>query len=214
MSQPPGWDPYGQQNTKLRYTKRQRVPRAILGAAVAVIGITVAVVIALAGNGGHTVAAGQAAATPTSSASIAASPPHLAKTGSILVLSGDRAGEKMTITLVKVFRHPRPSSQVDVPRQGDRLYAVQFRFDNTGRVAYSNYPPNGAILDSAVGSYNSSRDHVTGCRSFVGTESIAVGSSELRCIVFVVPTTARITQVWFALASGTGAQAGLWQLRS
>ena len=97
---------------------KQRVPRAILGAAVAVIGITVAVVIALAGNGGHTVAAGQAAATPMSSASIAASPPHLAKTGSILVLSGDRAGEKMTITLVEVFRHPRPSSQVGCPAAG------------------------------------------------------------------------------------------------
>ena len=90
---------------------------------------------------------------------------------------------------------------------------VQFRFDNTGRVAYSDYPSNGVILvDSAGHSFYSSLDDVSGCRPFAGTESIAVGSSGLRCIVFEVPATARITQVWFPLAPGTGAQAGLWQL--
>jgi hypothetical protein len=160
-------------------------------------------------------ATGQAAATPTSSASIAASPPNLAKIGSILVLAGHRGGEKMTITLVKVFSHPQPVNSADVPRRGDRLYAVQFRFHNTGRVTYSDYPSNGTVvLDSAGHSYNASRHYITGCRSFVGTERIPVGSSEVRCIVFEVSATARITQVWFALASGTGAQAGLWQVRS
>ena len=121
----------------------------------------------------------------------------------------------MTITLVKVFRDPQPASQVSVLRPGYRLYAVQFLFDNTGRVAYSDHASNGAmVLDSAGHSYASSRDAVTGCRSFVGTPKIAVGSSELRCIVFEVPTAAKITQVWFVLAPGTGAQAGLWQIRS
>ncbi len=66
------------------------------------MGIIVAVTIVSAENGSHTGTTGQAAATPTSSVPIAASPPHLAKIGSVLVLDGHRAGEKMTVTLVKV----------------------------------------------------------------------------------------------------------------
>jgi hypothetical protein len=218
---PPGQQLYpdpgdvnGDRLERPRRRKRRQAPGVIIGAAIAVIGIVVAVAIVWAGNGGHTVATGQSAATRTSG-SIAPKPPHLAKLGSTLVLAGDRAGEKVTITLMKVFSHPQPASRVNVLRQDYRLYAVQFLFDNTGRVAYSDHAANGAmVLDSVGHSYASSRDAVTGCRSFVGTQKIAVGSSELRCIVFEVPATAKITQVWFVLAPGTGAQAGLWQIRS
>jgi hypothetical protein len=117
----------------------------------------------------------------------------------------------MTISLVKVLSHPRPATSSDAPQNGDRLYAVQFRLDNTGSVAYLGSPPNSVMLvDSAGHSYQSSLDHVTGCRSFPKTEKITVGGSVLGCIVFQVPAKARIAKVWFTVASGIGAQSGQW----
>ena len=171
-----------------------------------------AVTIVSAENGRHTGTTRQATAAPPS---IAASPVDLAKTGSVLVLNGHSAGEKVAVTLVKVFRHPQPASRSDRPRPGDRLYAVQFRFDDTGSVAYSNSPSKGAMVEDSVGhSYQSSLDDVTECHSFPGTENIAVRSSGLGCIVFEVRATAKITRVWLALNSGIGAQTGLWKVGS
>lgn len=194
--------------------KRHWVRHAITGATV-ITAIIVGVTIASAENGRHTATTGQAAATRTSAAPIAASSAHLAGTGSVLVLVGHRAGQKMTVTLVKVFRHPKPAGSSDAPRHGDRLYAVQFRLNNTGSVAYSDSPSKSVVVvDSASHSYMSSLDHVTACHSFPVTENIAVGSSGLGCIVFEVPATAKVTKVWFTLASGAGAQSGQWQIRS
>ncbi|MGH3225975.1 MAG: hypothetical protein ACRDPY_46065 [Streptosporangiaceae bacterium] len=176
-------------------------------------GIIAAVTITVIGR--LTVTTGRAVGTPTSAARVVAPPPHLATTGSVLVLAGHRAGEKITISLVKVFPHSRPATSSDAPRKGDRLYAVQFRLDNTGSVAYRGSPPKSAMLVDSVGhSYQSSLDHVTGCRSFPETEKIAVGRSVLGCIVFQVPAKARIASVWFTVASGIGAQSGQWQIRS
>jgi hypothetical protein len=192
-----------------RRRKRHWVRPAIIGAAVG--GIIAAVTITAIGR--LTVTTERAVATPTSVARVAAPPPHLAATGSVLVLAGHRAGEKMTISLVKVFPHPRPAISSDAPPKGARLYAVQFRLDNTGSVAYLGSPPNSATLvDSAGHSYQSSLDHVTGCRSFPETEKIAMGRSVLGCIVFQVPAKARIAKVWFTVASGVGAQSGQWQI--
>jgi hypothetical protein len=174
-----------------------------------VVGVIAAVTITVIGR--LTVTTGRPAGTPASVAPIAVRPPHLARTGSVLVLAGHRAGEKMTISLVKVSPHPRPATSSDAPRKGDRLYAVQFRLDNTGSVAYRGSPPNSAMLVDSVGhSYQSSLNHVTGCRSFPESEKIAVGRSVFGCIVFQVPARARIANVWFTVASGIGAQSGHW----
>jgi hypothetical protein len=190
-----------------RRRKRHWVRPAIIGAAVG--GIIAAVTITAIGR--LTVTTGRAGGTPTPVAPVTASPPHLATTGSVLVLAGHGEGEKMTISLVKVFPHPRPATSSDAPHQGDRLYAVQFLLDNTGSVAYRGSPPDSVMLVDSVGkSYQSSLAHVSGCRSFPGTEKIAVGRSVLGCIVFQVPAKARIAKVWFTVASGIGAQSGQW----
>ena len=90
---------------------------------------------------------------------------------------------------------------------------MQFRLDDTGSVAYSSTLSKGAVVvDSTGHSCQSSQDDVTECRSFRDTENIAVGSSGLGCLVFEVRATARITQVWLTLASGKGAQTGLWKV--
>jgi hypothetical protein len=215
---PQGQQPYpgpGYSQRSAQHRKRHWVRYAITGATVAVVGTIVAVTIASAENGSHTATTGQAAVGPTSSPPIAASPADLAKIGSVLVLKGHETGEKVTVTLVKVFRHPRPASPSDAPRPGYRLYAVQFRLDDTGSVAYSSSPSDGAVVvDSGGHSYQPLLFDVTGCRSFPGTENIAVGRSRTGCVVFEVPAVATITQVWLTLASGKGAQTGLWEIGS
>ena len=190
-----------------RRRKRHWVRPAIIGAAVG--GIIAAVTVTMTGR--LTVTTGRTVGTPTSVARVAAPPPHLAATGSVLVLAGHRAGEKMTISLVKVFPHPRPAASSNAPPKGDRLYAVQFSLDNTGSVAYTGSPPNSTMLvDSAGYSYQPSLAHITGCRSFPETEKITLGRSVLGCIVFQVPAKAKIASVWFTVASGIGAQSGQW----
>lgn len=216
QGQPSGQQPYPGPGRR----KRRKVLAAITGAVVAAIGIIVGISIALAGHGSHTATTGQAAATTMSSASKAAnpaspaSPASPAQIGSVIVLTGDSPGEKMAVTVVKVFPQPQPAGQFNVPQQGDRLYAVQFRLDDIGSVAYSDAPSNGAVVVDAAGqSYQSSLYDVAGCRSFPATENIAVGSSGVGCVVFEVPATARITKVQFTLDSGFGPQTGQWDVR-
>jgi hypothetical protein len=121
----------------------------------------------------------------------------------------------MAVTVTKVFGDPHAASESDTPEQGDRLYAVQFRLDDHGSVAYSDSPSNGAVVvDSAGQSYQSAIDSVAECDSFPGIENIAVGGSGLGCIVFEVPATAKITLVQFTLDSGMAPQTGKWDVRS
>lgn len=193
--------------------KRHRISRAITGAAIVVIGIIVAALIVSGGNGNHNVTTGQAAATRTSSTSKAS---NLAKIGSAIVLTGNKSGEKIAVTVVRLFRHPQPTRRIYTPPRGDQLYAVQLRLDDIGSAAYSGTLSNGATLvDTAGQSYQSSLDKVAECQSFPATENIAVGSSRLGCIVFEVPTTARITEVQFRLHSGMARpQTGQWNVNS
>ncbi len=179
------------------------------GGFIAVVAATVVVKAAV--NGDHTVTAGQAAATSSATSSISGT----ARVGATITLSGNGAGEQMAVTVTKVFGDPQAASESDPPQQGDRLYAVQFRLDVTGSVAYSDSPSSGAlVVDSTGQSYQSAIGSVADCDSFPGIENIAVGSSGLGCIVFEVPTKARITLVQFTLDSGLGPQTGHWDVRS
>jgi hypothetical protein len=131
------------------------------------------------------------------------------------VLAGNNSGEKMTVAAVKVLAHPRGAFDFDTAQQGDRLYAVQFRLDDTGSVAYSDSPSNGAaVLDSSGQSYQASLNNVAGCDSLPAADHISIGSSGLGCIVFNVPVNAQITLIQFTLDSGFGPQTGQWQVSS
>jgi hypothetical protein len=180
-----------------------------------VLVVAVTIAVRLAANGDHTVTAGQAAATSSAPSSASPSASATARVGATITLSGNGAGERMAVTVTQVFADPQAAPESDTPQQGDRLYAVQFRLDDTGSVAYSNSPSNGAVVvDSAGQAYQSDIHTVAECDSFPGTENIAVGSSGLGCIVFEVPTTAKITLVQFTLDSGMGPQTGQWDVRS
>jgi hypothetical protein len=152
-----------------------------------------------------------ATVTPFPSASMLAK----AQVGSAVVLTGNSAGEKIAVTAVKVISHARGATEFDTAQQGDRLYAVQFRLDDTGSIAYADAPSNGAtVADSAGQSYQSSLANVADCTSFPASEHIAAGDSGLGCIAFSVPANARITLVQFTLDSGMGPQTGQWEVRS
>jgi hypothetical protein len=210
--QPYPGDSNGPRPTRRR--KRRWVRYVVTGAVVVVVGIIAAVAIRWAANGGPTAPTGQAAVTSPSSAPKAAPPADLAGIGSVLVLAGDRKGEKVTVTLVRVFGHAQLATHFDSLQRGYRLYVVQFRLHDIGTIAYSGSPSKDAVVVDSVGaSYQPSPDEVTECRAFPHTEKIAEGGFRLGCIVFEVPATASITEVWFTLASGKGAQTGRWEIR-
>jgi hypothetical protein len=147
--------------------------------------------------------------TPFSSPSMSAKAP----VGSAVVLTGSSAGEQMTVTVVKVFNDPRAASEFDTAGQGDRLYAVQFRLNDTGSSAYSDTPSNGTVaVDSAGQTFYPSLKNVVACDSFPVAEEISAGRSGLGCIVFEVPESARITLVQFTLDSGYGPETGQWKI--
>jgi len=214
--QAPGQMPPGRRGRK-SWPARHKILTA-LGAVTGLI-VVISVAAAAASGGGHTVTTGQpgstssAAPSATHSASKAAS--GTATIGSAITLTGNGAGEQVSVTVARVLRHAQPATDMDTPASGKRLYAVQFRLNDTGSAAYSDSPSNGAVVVDASGqSYQSSLDDAAGCESFPGTENIAAGQSGLGCIVFEVPAKAVITGVQFTLDSGMGPQTGQWGVRS
>jgi Domain of unknown function (DUF4352) len=220
---PPGTQPtypgpgygYGPQPPQppQRQRKRHRVRKVILGAGGLIVAIIVVAAIASAGSPDHTVTTGQAAASPSVSASKTAKPGVAAKVGSTITLAGIDSGERMAVTVTKIYRHAQPASSFDDPDTGDRLVAVQFRLADAGSAAYSDSPSNGAeVVDASGQSYQSAIENAANCPSFPGTENIAPGASGLGCIVFEVPQAAVITEVQFTLDSGMGPQTGQWNV--
>jgi Domain of unknown function (DUF4352) len=209
-----GYGPQPQQAPPRR-RKRHRVRNVILVAGGLIVAIIVVAAIASAGSPGHTVTSGQAGTSPSASVSTAAKPAAAAaKVGSAITLAGNGSGERMAVTVTKVYRHAQPASSFGDPDTGDRLVAVQFRLTDTGSAAYSDSPSNGAaVVDASGQSYQSTFNNAANCPSFPGTENIAAGASGLGCIVFEVPQAAVITEVQFTLDSGMGPQTGQWDVR-
>ncbi len=187
--------------------------------------VTLAAVIAITGAASgcaslHSVSstASPAASAPKGSATAGAgtrTAKARARAGSSIELSGNDPGEKMDVTLTKVWPDARPATSFDGAPSGDRLYAAQFRLTDNGSAAYSDAPSNGTVVVGADGqSYQSALDNAAECTSFPGTENITSGSSGLGCVVFEVPATAKIVSVQFTLDSGMGPQTGQWDVRT
>jgi hypothetical protein len=196
--------PQSPQSGRKRHTVRN-VLAGLGGLVVVIIGISVAA------NGGHSV---KTSGTGTSGQAVAAQGPAIARIGSAITLSGNDSGEHMAVTVTKVVSSASPGDEFTSAPAGDRLYAVQFRLDDTGSAAYSDSPSNGAeVVDSSGQSYQASIiDTASGCTSFPATENIAPRASGLGCIVFEVPKAAVITGVQFTLDSGMGPQTGQWDV--
>lgn len=213
---PPGYPPPGNGQRK-SWPRRHKILTAIIG----LFGFIVVIIViaAVAGTADHTVTTGQAGSSSSSTSSGTPSASRTAssaaRVGSVITLTGNSAGEKMDVSVVRVISHGQPTDQYSTPDPGKRFYAVQFRLANTGSAAYSDSPSNGAaVVDSAGQSYQSTLFDVADCQSFPGTENIAAGQSGLGCVVFQVPVAAKITKVQFTLDSGFGPQTGQWDVHS
>jgi hypothetical protein len=195
--------------------RKKRTARKILGAAGGVLGVIIVASVAVSHGGTHTISGTSSPSTATAAAHPATPSAKAAGIGDSIVLTGNTSGEQVTVTVTKVWPQAQPATQFDTADAGDRLYAVQFRLDDTGSAAYSDSPSNGAVVvDSSGQSYQSSFNSAAECDSFPGTENIAPGSSGLGCIVFEVPAKAQITAVQFTLDSGMGPQTGQWAVAS
>ena len=166
--------------------------------------------VVLAGCAAHTVQTTGSGGS-TSKARLASSAKPVV--GAAITLSGNRSGEKMSVTVVKVIVDATGDDYTS-PQAVNRLYAVQFRLRDTGSAAYSDSPSNGAeVVDSTGQSYESAPGgSVGGCVLFPAAVNIAPGASGLGCIVFEVPVKTKITGVQFTLDSGMGPQTGQWKV--
>lgn len=205
--QPPGYGQPQQAQPYPRYApprRRRHTTRNVLAGLCGLVVLVIVIAVAVAASGGHTIQVGGTSAGSEAKAAVI---------GSAITLAGNSSGEQMSITVTQVIADAAENDGLSLTPAGDRLYAVQFRLDNTGSAAYSDAPSNGAaVTDSAGQSYQSGLETVAGCTSFPATENIAPGSSGLGCIVFEVPENAKITQVQFTLDSGMGPDTGQWDV--
>jgi hypothetical protein len=207
-SQHDPWQDFG------RPARRRRRRRWVLAVATAVVVIAgIGIAAATAGTQDTGDSGGAAAGSLPSLSSAAGLPATLAKAriGSAVTLAGMYSGEQLSVTVTKVIAAASAADQASAPPAGDRLYAVQFRLDDTGTTVYSDTPGDGAtVVDSAGQSYQSSPSTAAGCLEFPVTEVIGAGDIGLGCVVFAVPAAAKIVAVQFALDSGVGPQTGQW----
>jgi Domain of unknown function (DUF4352) len=197
--------------------KRHIVRNAVIGVAGLIV---VIIVVAALAHGGSTPSVSTNPTPPPTAASGSAgqatgapAAATVAHVGSTISLAGNSPGEKMAVTVMKVIPRAQGSDEFNTPDPGNRFYAVQFRLTDTGSIAYSDSPSNGAqVVDSTGQSYQSDLSTVAGCQSFPGTENIAVGSTGLGCVVFQVPRHAKITEIQFTLDSGFANQTGQWKV--
>jgi hypothetical protein len=168
-----------------------------------------AAAILVSGCATHTIAtapsaSSQAGATPAVAGAQAG-------VGDTIVLSGNSSGEKVAVTLVRVYQRDAPA-QFETPDAGDRYASVQLRYRNVATAAFSDAVSNEVtVVDGKGQSYQSTIATGVGCTQFPGTEDIPPGQTGLGCVVFQVPDSARIAEVQVTLDSGMGPQTGEWK---
>ena len=82
--------------------------------------------------------------------------PSAAAVGGAITLQGSDPGLQVAVTLTKIVENAKPKNDFSKPETGDRFFAVQLILNNTGQVAYSDSPTNGAYLIDAEGQQYSS----------------------------------------------------------
>lgn len=158
---------------------------------------TVATTAVVSGSASHSVAA--------------AAPVKPAGLSDAITVAGF-SGEKLTVTLVKVFPGAKGADEFTTPDAGKQFYAVQLRIVNTGPKAYSDSPDNCAVLKDASGQqFQPDLSNVTAGQSF-GSVNIAPGDSVLGVVVFQVSAGDKPVKVQFTPDSGMADHTAQWNL--
>ena len=137
--------------------------------------------------------------------------------GSPITLTGLSAGEQVTVTAVRIINSatPVPSESFLGPPSGQRLYAVEFRLDNTGTIAYDeNAGVEATVIDTSGKSYTDALVDAVGCQEFGDPHDIAPGTSQTACVTFDVPATATIREITYIPDGGQDTRTGEWPLSS
>jgi hypothetical protein len=131
-----------------------------------------------------------------------------AKFGKSLTLHGIQASEKMLVH-PSALRIVAPGQFESVP-SGKRLVGVNISLKNTGQAAYSDAPSNSTKLvttaGKVIGAVITESDE---CKS-PGSVNVPRGQKRSVCIAFLVPKSAHLRYLKFALNSGYANQVGQW----
>lgn len=145
------------------------------------------------------------------SASASAAPAKAAGLGGTIAVAGF-GGEKLDVTLVKVFPDAKGADEFTSPAAGKAFYATQLRIMNIGSKAYSDSPDNSVVLRDAAGQqFQSDLASVSAGQSF-GSVNLAAGDSVLGVVVFQVPIGDKPVKLQFTPDSGMADNTAQWNL--
>jgi hypothetical protein len=140
-------------------------------------------------------------------------PASAAKVGDTLALKGTIEGTEVDVTVVKIVDNAQGEDEFTTPDSGKRFVAVQFKFKNTGKKAYSDSPENGAkVFDAQGQSYDTDFNTTKAGPGFDGSVNVAPGDTALGFITFQLPKGVAIKKIQFGLDSGMSEQTGQWQV--
>jgi len=149
----------------------------------------------------------------SSSTALAASSAAPAGLGATIDVTGDSAGEKLAVTLVKVIASAQGSDQFNTPPAGDVFFAAQFQIVNIGTVAYSDSPDNCVVAKDAAGqSFQTDVSTIAEGVGFNGTVNLAPGDKALGYEVFDAPKGDAVTQVQYTPDSGFSSDTAQWTI--
>lgn len=147
-------------------------------------------------------------------AQASAAPSQAVPLGTTVTLTGQRSGEKVDVTALKVVDPAASAEEFFAPDPGTRYVSVQFRLKNTGTVPYKDSPVNGAtIVDSEGQQFDADvvAKTTAGPRLPVSL-TITPGNTALGYLTFELPDRSRPVTVQFALNSGFADDVGEWKI--
>lgn len=152
-------------------------------------------------------------AAPNTPAEETPAAPKVAKVGDTIALTGTEDGSGLDVTVVKVADPAKSADEFTVPEDGNRWVGVQFRLVNTGTIAYSDSPSNGAQIADAQGQqFTSTFADITAGPSMASSVNLKPGAKALGWVVFEVPKASKADVVQFTMDSGFADQTGEWKL--
>jgi hypothetical protein len=164
----------------------------------------------IAGCGSHgstsnTTAAATAEATGASASPLApAKPPSV---GDAILLTGEKSGEALQITLVKAADPDTTSDPYPVLPADTRYVSVEFRIKDTGTVAYKNDPLAFITMKDAAGnSYypDLAADHMGSGAGLDSVNDLATGDATDGTATFDIPNGVKVAFVQFGEPGGYG----------
>jgi hypothetical protein len=186
--------------------------RTLTTAAIAASGLLLAGCGSLGAGTVNTNAANTTAAThaPASTGS------KKAGLGDAISLTGEKTGDSIAVTLVKVVDPDRTGDQYSTPAAGTRYVSIQLRLKNTGAGSYSDDPQIDVTVKDAKGQTyqpDFAADQMGAGPQLSSSVDLAAGDVALGTLTFDVPAGEKVVQVVYALNAGMYGNAAEWTVR-